>query len=207
MTEESGIVEIHGKSYETVALRVTKFREEHPDWTIETEMLGNGQYVTMKATIKDETGRVIATGHAEEERGEGMINSTSALENAETSACGRCLALYKYPGTFLRSADEMSEALIQQGIKRVQKDFGERMAILREPAMLQKIMDIKDRLADGDYHATAEIILDMTETEQSAMRLAPTKGGILTTAEVNQIKSNEYADARNSITGHVRPEE
>jgi len=204
MSEDNGIVELHGKSYETVALRVTKFREEHPDWTIETEMLGDGQYVTMKTTIKDETGRVISTGHAQEERGEGMINATSVVENCETSSCGRALAFYTYPGSFLRSADEMSEALIQQGIKRVQKDFGERMAILREPVMLQKIMDIKDKLADGDYHATAEIILDMTETEQSAMRLAPTKGGILTTAEVTQIKSNEYADARNSITGHIR---
>jgi len=206
MNEENGIVEIHGKSYQTVALRVTKFREAHPDWTILTKIIDAGLYVTIKATIKDETGRVISTGHASEERGEGMINTTSAVENAETSAVGRALAFHEYPGTFLRSADEMSEALIQQGIKRVQKDFGERMAILREPVMLQKIMDIKDRLADNDYHATAEIILDMTETEQSAMRLAPTKGGILTTAEVNQIKSNEYADARNAITGHVREE-
>ena len=139
--------------------------------------------------------------NAEEERGKG-INATSALENCETSAVGRALAFWKLPGSAIRSADEMSDAVIAQGVKRVEKDFGERMAIVRE--ILPKIMDIKDRLADNDYHATAEIILDMTETEQSAMRLAPTKGGILTTAEVNQIKSNEYADARNSITGHVR---
>jgi len=199
---DSGIVELHGKSYETVALRVTKFREAHPDWTIKTKIIDPGLHVTVKASIFDADGKLIATGHASEERGDRGVNLTSALENAETSAVGRALAFYRYPGTFLRSADEMSEALIQQGVKRVQKDFGERMAILRE--MLPKIVDIKDRLADGDYHATAEIILDMTETEQSAMRLAPTKGGILTTAEVNQIKSNEYADARNSITGHVR---
>ena len=201
---DNGIVELHGKSYETVALRVTKFREAHPDWTIKTKITDPGLHVTVKASIFDETGKLIATGHASEERGDRGVNLTSALENAETSAVGRALAFYRYPGTFLRSADEMSEALVQQGIKRVQKDFGERMAILREPVMLQKIMDIKDRLADNDYHAVAEIILDMTETEQSAMRLAPTKGGILTTAEVNQIKSNEYADARNLITGHVR---
>ena len=201
---ESGVVSIHGNDYQTVALRVTKFREEHPDWTIKTKIIGNGQYVLVKAFIYNDEGRLISTGHAEEERGVGNINQTSSIENAETSACVRALAFFDYPGTFLRSADEMSDALIQQGIKRIEKDFGERMAILREPEMLQRIMDIKDRLADGDYHAVAEIILGMTETEQSAMRLAPTKGGILTTAEVNQIKSNEYADARNSITGHVR---
>ena len=202
--ENKGIVSIHGNDYETVALRVTKFREDNPNWTIKTKAIGAGQYVTFRASIYDEEGRLISTGHAEEERGAAGGFNGSELECCETSAVGRALAFYKFPGTFLRSADEMSDALIQQGVKRVQKDFGERMAILREPAMLQKIMDIKDRLADGDYHATAEIILDMTETEQSAMRLAPTKGGILTTAEVNQIKSNEYADARNSITGHTR---
>ena len=198
---DDGTVDIHGKTYETVALRITKFREEHEDWTIKTKVIGAGEYVTIKASIYDETGKLISTGHAEEERGKG-INATSALENCETSAVGRALAFWKLPGSAIRSADEMSDAVIAQGVKRVEKDFGERMAIVRE--ILPKIMDIKDRLADNDYHATAEIILDMTETEQSAMRLAPTKGGILTAAEVNQIKSNEYADARNSITGHVR---
>jgi len=75
------------------------------------------------------------------------------------------------------------------------------MMIIREPAMLQKIMDLKDRLADNDMHAAAEIMLDMTDTEKEAMRLAPTKGGIMTTAEIAQFKSNEYFEAQNSITG------
>ena len=201
MDEDSGIVELHGKSYETVALRVTKFRALHPDWTIKTKIIDPGLHVTVKASIIDADGKLIATGHASEERGDRGVNLTSALENAETSAVGRALAFYLYPGTFLRSADEMSEALVQQGIKRIQKDFGERMMIIREPAMLQKIMDLKDRLADNDMHAAAEIMLDMTDTEKEAMRLAPTKGGIMTTAEIAQFKSNEYFEAQNSITG------
>ena len=203
MNEEtkSGVVQIHGLEYQTVALRVTNFREAHPDWTIETEVIDPGLHVTIKATIKDETGRVIATGHASEERGEGSINLTSALENCETSAVGRALAFYKYPGQFLRSADEMNDALIQQGMKRIQKDFGERMAIIRDPQMLEKIINLKDRLADGDMHAAAEIVLDFKEHEAEALRLAPTKGGILTTAEVAQLRSDEYVAARNTITG------
>ena len=200
MTE--GIVTIHGNEYETVALRLTKFREEHPDWTIETELLGDGQFVTMKTTIKDAEGRIISTGHAQEERGEGMINTTSVMENAETSSCGRALAFYKFPGSFVRSADELHEALIQQGVKRVQKDFGERMKIIREPKFLGTLCDLKDRLADNDYHAAAEICLDMTEEQGAAMWLAPTKGGILTTREREQINSDEFAAARNSITGY-----
>lgn len=204
--EKSGVVSIHGNDYETVALRVTKFRELHPDWTIETKLIDAGLHVIMKTTIKDAEGRVISTGHAEEERGAG-INATSAIENCETSSCGRALAFHLFPGTFLRSADEMSDALIAQGVKRVEKEFGERMAVLREPEMLQKVMDVKDKLADNDYHAAAEILVDLTKEQLYALQLAPTKGGILTTAEVNQIKSNEYFEAKNAVTGFVMPDE
>ena len=196
-----GIVSIHGNDYETVALRVTKFREDNPDWTIKTKLLSDGLHVTMKAWIYNTENRLISTGHASEERGAG-INATSALENCETSAVGRALGFYKFPGTFVRSADEMSDAAIQQAVKGVQKDYGQRMLIIRD--MLDKIVEIKDRLADNDYHAVAEIILDLKEEQVDALNLAPTKGGILTTAEVNQLKSNEYSEARNSITGYKR---
>lgn len=201
METNNGVVTIHGLEYQTVALRVTHFREAHPDWTIETKVLDPGLHIIMRATIKDETGRVISTGHAEEERGEGTINQTSAIENCETSAVGRALAFYNYPGQFLRSADEMSDALISQSMKTVQKDFGMRMAIIRTPEMLQKIMDLKDQLADLNYHAAVEIVQSMNEEQVNALRLAPTKGGIMTTAEIEQFKSNEYFEARNSITG------
>lgn len=201
---KSGIVSIHGSDYETVALRVTKFREEHPNWSIENEMLGDGQYVTMKTTIRNEEGRVISTGHAQEERGEGKINTSSVVENCETSSCGRALAFYNYPGVFLRSADEMSDALIQQGIKSVEKDFGARMMILREIKMLTAVTDLKDRLADGDWLAAAEIFLDFTDEQLDALRLAPTKGGILSTAEVQQLKSNEFFAAKNELTGAIK---
>ena len=202
MSEDSGIVNLHGKDYETVALRISKFREEHPDWPIETKCLDMGMYVTFRATIKNPDGQVISTGHASEERGEGMINTTSALENCETSAVGRALAFYKFPGHFIRSADEMSDAMTQQAVKAKEKEYGQRMMILREISVLQKVVDLKDQLADGNFHAAAEIMLDFKDDELAALRCAPTKGGILTTREIEQMKTNEFAAARNSITGH-----
>ena len=199
---DNGVVTLHGKDYETVALRISKFREEHPDWPIETKCLDMGMYVTFRATIKNADGKIISTGHASEERGEGMINTTSALENCETSAVGRALAFYKFPGHFIRSADEMSDAVAQQAVKSLQKEYGERMKILRENSVLSKIVDLKDRLADGDYHAAAEIMLDFKDDELAALRCAPTKGGILSTREIEQMKTNEFSQARNAITGH-----
>lgn len=107
-----GTVVIHGKTYQTVALRVQMFREKHPMFTLLTEPIQRDEAcVVMKASILDESGRVIATGHAEEYRSSSQINKTSALENAETSAIGRCLAAFGLGGTEFASADEVAHVV------------------------------------------------------------------------------------------------
>ena len=73
----SGTVKIHGKEYKTVALRIQEFREKHPDFTIQTELVeANDMLVVMKATIS-QGDQVIATGYAEEVRTASKINRTS----------------------------------------------------------------------------------------------------------------------------------
>ena len=111
----TGIVNIRGKEYQTVALRVQKFRELHPGWSLTSEVLfRDADCVVMKSIIADETGRVLATGHAEEYRKSSQINGTSALENAETSAHGRSLAALGIGGTEFASANEVQNAIHQQ---------------------------------------------------------------------------------------------
>jgi hypothetical protein len=131
MTE--GIVKIHGKEYMTVAFRVNKFRELHPDWTIKTKIvMQDGERVIMKASIYGPAEHrviaagtehecsvsidrvLLATGHAEEVRAATSINRTSALEVAETSAIGRALAALGMAGTEYASADEVAGAIMQQ---------------------------------------------------------------------------------------------
>jgi hypothetical protein len=115
MKADTGIVNIHGKQYQTVALRVGRFREHCPKFTLCTEIVHrDAEIVVMKASILDETGRVIATGHSEERRGASTINKTSALENAETSAIGRALAAFGLGGTEFATADEVANAITQQ---------------------------------------------------------------------------------------------
>jgi hypothetical protein len=112
---KDGVVNIHGKEYQTVALRVKNFREKHPDFTLSTEIVSrDAEVVVMKALIADEKGRVIATGHSEEKRNASSINRTSALENAETSAIGRALAAFGLGGTEFATADEVAQAITQQ---------------------------------------------------------------------------------------------
>ena len=109
---------IHGKEYKTVALRVSEFRKGYSiddGWGIETQCYAvDAQTVIMRAIITDPEGRLVATGYAEEERSQRGINSTSALENAETSAIGRALAAAGFAGTEYASADEVAQAVSKQ---------------------------------------------------------------------------------------------
>lgn len=110
-------VNIHGKEYETVASRVQRFREQYPQYTLRTDILFRDETeVVMQASILNEEGRVIATGHAEEKRQASTINRTSALENCETSAIGRALAAFGIGGTEFASADEVGNAIKQQSV-------------------------------------------------------------------------------------------
>lgn len=101
-----------GKKYSTVATRVELFRRNFgSDCGIETEVLQvgvrQGEPVLVKATIRDKNSFVIATGHAQETVGQGNVNRTSALENAETSAVGRALAALGIHGGEMASLNEI----------------------------------------------------------------------------------------------------
>ena len=118
---QTGIVNIRGKEYQTVALRVQKFRETHPDWSLITQIVSRDENaVVMMASIVNDQNRVLATGHAEEYRSASQINATSALENCETSAIGRALAAAGFGGTEFASANEVQNAIHQQAPKKVQ---------------------------------------------------------------------------------------
>ena len=112
---QTGIVNIRGKEYQTVALRVQKFREANPRWQIYTEIIKcDAEAVIIRCDICDEAGVHVASGHAEESRPASQINSTSALENCETSAIGRALAAAGFGGTEFASANEVQNAIHQQ---------------------------------------------------------------------------------------------
>lgn len=95
--------------YETVEERLIKYWKEHPDGRIETELLEHsGSRFIVKANIfrTEADARAWTTGLAEETvQGRG-VNSTSALENCETSAIGRALANAGYATKGKRASRE-----------------------------------------------------------------------------------------------------
>jgi len=104
-----GVRQKGGKLYTQVVHRMEAFRKQHgTEFGVDTSILVNdGQKVVVKAIITDKDSRIVGAGMAEEIRGQGLVNTTSALENAETSAIGRALASLGLAGGEYASANEM----------------------------------------------------------------------------------------------------
>jgi hypothetical protein len=81
--------------YETVETRLEKWHGQYPDSRLETELIeaSNTRFIVFCKLFKTEAdAKPCATGLAFETITEKGVNSTSALENCETSAIGRALA-------------------------------------------------------------------------------------------------------------------
>jgi len=120
--EKHGVPQKGGKKYTQVVHRMEAFRSVLGlGIGFDTQIVvDDGKRVVIKAIAADKDGRILGSGFAEEIRGEGHVNKTSALENAETSAIGRCLASLGISGGEYASANELdavdrkSNALIQK---------------------------------------------------------------------------------------------
>ena len=109
-------IDVKGKNYVEVNQRIKAFRMLYPEGSIQTEILNheNG-VVLMKANIIDEKGVLLGTGHAFEKESSSYINKTSYIENCETSAVGRALAMCGIGiDTSIRSAEEVENAINNQ---------------------------------------------------------------------------------------------
>ena len=109
---------IRGKQYVEVNERIKFFRQEdqYKFWTIASDFpVLDQETCVCKCTIANEQGRVVAVGHAHEERGSSNINKTSYVENCETSAVGRALAMLGIGiDTSIASSNEVQEAIAKQ---------------------------------------------------------------------------------------------
>tara|TARA_A100000172_G_scaffold34292_1_gene20672 strand:+ start:1522 stop:2145 length:624 start_codon:yes stop_codon:yes gene_type:complete len=106
---------VKGKQYVEVTERVKYFRisPEYKGWSIDTEIISmDGGEVVMKTTIKNSEGIIKSTGLAHEVQEASYINKTSYIENCETSAVGRALAMLAIGiDTSMASADEVEIAI------------------------------------------------------------------------------------------------
>lgn len=111
-------IKIQGKDYVLVSDRVIFFNENYPSGMIETRLISepDAELVVIKAKVTPNTENPnrYFTGYSQAKWGEGYINKTSALENCETSAVGRALAMMGI-GVIdsIASVDEINKATNQ----------------------------------------------------------------------------------------------
>jgi hypothetical protein len=112
-------IDIKGKPYTMVKDRIIAFNELYKDGCIQTEIISpiESKTIIVKAIvipdIKNPERRFI--DYSQAVIGQGLINTSSALENASTSAVGRALA-YMGIGVIesVASADEVIKATTQK---------------------------------------------------------------------------------------------
>jgi hypothetical protein len=108
--------DIKGKDYAEVNQRIKAFRMCYPNGSITTEIvsLADG-IVTIKATVANGEGEILATGYAQEKESSSYINKTSYIENCETSAVGRALGFCGFGiDTSVASYEEEANAIANQ---------------------------------------------------------------------------------------------
>jgi hypothetical protein len=113
--------------YETVEVRLEKFIKDYADFRISTELevVEKDRYIVKAYLYKTSSDSVAwATGYAEEKITDRGVNSTSALENCETSAIGRALANAGYAAKGKRpSREEMSKVVAPRVAKPSVQDL------------------------------------------------------------------------------------
>lgn len=105
------------RDYVEVNVRIMKFYEKYPEGRITTELVKwENDVIVMKATAyRDNQDIPASTGYAYEKEGSSFINKTSVLENCETSAVGRCLAILGFEiKKSVASREEVANAQLQQ---------------------------------------------------------------------------------------------
>ena len=115
-------VDIKGKKYSTVAERFRHLKEYFPESKIDEQLLHHDNERVVAKTTLYIGDQPYAVGHSEEFRNSSFINKTSAMENAFTSSLGRCIAAFGLAGSEYASADELTVALLSQGIKKDNED-------------------------------------------------------------------------------------
>jgi|TARA_R110000737_G_scaffold347457_1_gene379027 hypothetical protein len=122
-------ITIQRKEYVMVNEKVKFFRSEpqYKDWSIESDIIKHEDNdVIVKTVVRDNKGVIRSSGLAHEVAGSSKINSTSHVENCETSAIGRAMAgLGIGVDSSYSSGNEVIQAIAKQdaGISNTKPDL------------------------------------------------------------------------------------
>jgi hypothetical protein len=140
------LLDLRGKDYLQVAHRIVWFREELPDWSIETQIVEMSEkHCVFRAAILNEDGRVIANGT----KSETMAGFPDFIEKAETGAIGRALALCGFGTQFAPDLDE-GERLADSPLPRAPQPNKIQQHIVNKPVPPPQQTHVTDLPDFGD---------------------------------------------------------
>lgn len=103
---ELPLLNLKGKEYLQAAHRLVWLREDHPEWSLETEFVKlEENFAICKATIRDEAGRLISCAHKREDR----AHFQDFIEKSETGALARAAGIAGYGTAF---AEELADGAL-----------------------------------------------------------------------------------------------
>jgi hypothetical protein len=179
---------IRGKQYVEVNERIKFFRQEdeYKNWTLSTEFTAlDSEMCVCKAIVADPAQRIIASGHAHEERSSSHINKTSYVENCETSAIGRALAMMGIGiDTSIASANEVTKAIAKQSDDKPSASLSSKPAakkpLVKKPTTTEKDPELMSKAID--------YIKSQTDKAKAFKFFMDKKGDQLTEKQIEGIK-------------------
>ena len=109
------MMKLKGRDYLQVMWRLVWFRDEHPDWSIDTSIIeADPEHAVFRAVICDENGVQKCAGHGSESK----RDFGDYLEKAETKAVGRALAMLGYGTQFTATELDEGERIVDSPVTR-----------------------------------------------------------------------------------------
>ena len=158
------LMSLKGKDYLQVMWRLVWFRDEKPDWSIETKIIEmDAEHAVFQAMIYDDQAVPKSCAHGSESK----RDFGDFIEKAETKAVGRALAMLGYGTQFTASELDEGERIVDSPVQ-----LGSREAA--QEAGKKKLAEVESRIEaakNGDMAAPGQVAFikaNLTEEELKA---------------------------------------
>ena len=190
------MMKLKGKDYLQVAWRLVWFREDHPDWSINTEIREMTEdHAVFKTVIADENGIQKSSGHGSESK----RDFGDFLEKAETKSVGRALAMLGYGTQF--AADELDE-----GERIVDSPINRKANIQPEPVPADAVkpgekMNLPPAGSWNPMNAASVWCKNngVKISDLNNMRTALIAGGVIQNIDVNKLSPEQFDDLIHAV--------
>ena len=184
-TLEKKAIDIKGNKYILVKDRILEFNKTYENGCIRTRIVSDdGEEVVFQAKVIPDTGNMAryVSGTASGVRGGKGVDETAAIENAETSAVGRALAMLGI-GVMdsIASQDEVNKA-VRGGRKATdsQKDYIRSLADKRTKEQLEDlgVVEDLDNLDNVSFAVAGKLISTLKNYKPPEESIEDIKGNI-----------------------------